>query len=93
MTKEQKNVIRRLNRVLKDCTKHGIWICGMDCDLYYASDKAREAAIVYPKRPHGGSDYCPTAVANMEFGYSFEDGMSEEVGILYSDCYDDSGGW
>lgn len=78
MTKNQKDAIKKVNSALKELYKSGILICGMDDQLLYATFDAIKKDTI-------NSDYCKVANANR-----FSD---EDTGKLYSEGYEDSGGW
>lgn len=80
ITKEQKRAIDRLNKALENAHKHDIFLAGMNCDLIYATQYAID-------NTNNKADdlYCPVGMA-MQFG---DDG----TGRLYSENYQDSGGW
>lgn len=88
MTKEQKRAVARLNAALKNAHDNGIWLAGMDHTLLYATDDARrpyEEQNNNARRSHEHTDYCPVAMASIH--------SDEGSGHLYSENYDDSGGW
>lgn len=78
MKKEQELAIKNVNKALKALHKSGVLICGMDCDLLYATRD-----VIKNCEYDGG--YCEVANAN-KFG-------TEGTGKLYSDGYQDSGGF
>lgn len=84
MTERQDKAIKAVNKALKELYKAGVVICGMDGDLLYATKKALSN---HPDDDHSRSigSYCPVARAN-QYG-------DEDTGHLYSEGYQDSGGW
>ena len=82
MTDKEQKAINQMSKALKGLHKVGIEICGMDCDLIYATKKALKAA---PQR-NRGDDYCDPARAN-------QNDNSGETGKFNALCYIDSGGW
>lgn len=84
MTTEQTKAINALNRALRACEKAGINIAGMDDSLLYATNEAWKQAAKMSNNSSRG-DYCNTAIAANQ-------GL-DGTGTLYSECYDDSGGW
>jgi hypothetical protein len=78
ITKEQKNAIKKLNAALKNAHKHNIFIAGMNSDLHYATKQSIDNCI-------NDSDYSDVARC-CKHG---DDGS----GQLYSENYEDSGGW
>lgn len=84
MNKRQEKAILEVDKALKELHLSKVFICGMDGDLLYATAKAIEK---YPddQESRMRGDYCPVARANV---YS-----DEGTGHLYSQGYQDSGGW
>ena len=78
MTKEQQLAINRMNRALKQLSKVGIKICGMDGHLLYATDEAIA-------NTDNQGDYCDVARAAQM--------SDEDTGIFKAECYQDSGGY
>ena len=78
ITPEQEKAIRRLNNALKNAHKHNIRIAGMDCTLMYATQQAIDKC-------ENDADYSDVARCNQH--------SDEGSGHLYSDIYEDSGGW
>jgi hypothetical protein len=78
ITKEQEKAIRRLNSALKNAHKHNIFIAGMDCNLLYATQQAIDNCT-------NDSDYSDVARCNQH--------GDEGSGHLYSENYQDSGGY
>lgn len=78
MNKKQKLAIEEVNKALKKLYKSGVLICGMDDQLLYKTFEAIE-------KDKSDSGYCKVANANR-----FSD---EDTGKLYSEGYEDSGGW
>lgn len=78
MTRKQELAIKRMNRALKALEDADISICGMDHDLYYATNEAC-------RKTTNTSDYCDVARANKH--------SDEDTGAFKADCYQDSGGW
>lgn len=85
MTKEQKKAISKLNSALRHAHKCGIWLAGMDGDLFFATDEVLEGFT--ESTSNRGGDYCPVARANQ---FTIED---DGAGRLYSEGYQDSGGY
>lgn len=84
MNKRQEKAIVEVNKALKELHQAKVYICGMDGDLLFATKKALEKYPDDQTNSRGGG-YCPVARANE---YSDED-----TGHLYSQGYQDSGGW
>lgn len=84
MTERQEKAIKAVNKALKDLYKSGVLICGMDGDLLYATKEVLEEFPDNDNNRRSGS-YCPVARAN-QFNH-------EGTGHLYSEGYQDSGGW
>lgn len=84
MNKRQEKAIIEVNKALKELHQAKVYICGMDGDLLFATKKALEK---YPDdlESRGRGDYCPVARANQL--------SDEDTGRLYSQGYQDSGGW
>ena len=78
MNKKQTLAINRMNRALKALKDADVYICGMDCDLLYATKKAIEEC-------DNDKDYCDVARAN----FNSDDG----TGSFNALTYQDSGGW
>lgn len=78
ITKEQEKAIKRLNSALKNAHKHNIFIAGMDSDLLYATQQSIDNCT-------NDSDYSDVARCNQH--------SDEGSGHLYSENYQDSGGW
>lgn len=78
LTEEQEKAIKRLNGALKNAHKHGIFLAGMDTTLLYATRQAIDKCTC-------DEDYSDVARCN-----KFSD---EGSGHLYSENYQDSGGW
>lgn len=78
LTKEQEKAIKRLNSALKNAHKHDIFIAGMDSSLLYATKQSIDNCI---------NDYDYSDVARC--CQSGDEGSGE----LYSENYQDSGGW
>ena len=78
MNKKQELAVKRMNRALKALLDADIYICGMNSDLFYATNEACENTT-------NDSDYCDVARANQH--------TDEDTGSFEADCYQDSGGW
>lgn len=78
ITKEQEKAIKRLNSALKNAHKNNIMIAGMDSTLHYATEQSI-------KNCTNDSDYSNVARC-CQMG-------DEGSGSLYSENYEDSGGW
>lgn len=86
MNKDQKKAIESVERAFKKLKKEGIEICGMNGELYYATNEAI-------KNSRGFSMYCDVANAVSKFQMDFDNEMSEHVGKFKNAPYEDSGGW
>lgn len=92
MNKKQQKAIEDLNEALAKAHKAGIWLCGMDHNLYFSTNKAIEFAKTIRKTASRfEGDYCDVAIAYQEL--SRNEDWWDDVGELYSNGYDDSGGW
>lgn len=78
ITKEQEKAIKRLNSALKNAHEHNIFLAGMDGNLLYATQQAIDNC-------KNDSDYCEVARCNQNADYG--------SGHLYSENYQDSGGY
>lgn len=81
ITQEQLKAINRLNAALKNAKKNGIWIAGMDGGLYYSTQQCIDK---FKKDGRKGM-YSNVANCNVH--------SDEGSGQLYSEGYEDSGGW
>lgn len=87
MTDKQKQAIKEVNSALRKLKRVGIQICGMDSDLLYATEKVLKDFPDNSRDTGRDCDYCPVAMANIFSNYG------EDTGKLFSDGYQDSGGW
>ena len=87
MTDKQKQAIKEVNSALRKLKRVGIQICGMDGDLLYATEKVLKDFPEEDRSSGKDSDYCPVARANRFNNYG------EDTGHLFSEGYQDSGGW
>lgn len=78
MDNDQQRAINRLNAALKNAHKHKIFLAGMDCTLLYATRQAIDNCT-------NDADYSDVARC-CQMG-------DEGSGHLYSENYEDSGGW
>lgn len=78
LNKDQERAIKRLNNALKNAHREGIYIAGMDSTLLFATKKSIDACT-------NESDY-----SNVARCCQHGDCGS---GTLYSENYEDSGGW
>lgn len=78
ITKEQQRAINSVNRALKKLQKVGVMIAAMDSDLLYATKQSIDACTNY-------ADYSAVARCNQH--------GDEGSGYLYSEGFEDSGGW
>jgi len=78
MNKKQELAIKRMNRALKALKDADISICGMDHNLFYATNEACE-------KTENDMLYCDVARAAQN--------ADEDTGTFEADCYQDSGGW
>ena len=81
ITQEQLKAINRLNAALKNAKKNGIWIAGMDGGLYYSTQQSIDKF----KKDGRKGIYSNVANCNVH--------SDEGSGQLYSEGYEDSGGW
>lgn len=82
MTEKQERAIKQMNRALKALNDADIKICGMDCDLLYATGDVLKD---FSSEHREGGTYCAVAQANVA--------NRKGTGIFKADCYQDSGAW
>lgn len=78
MNRKQELAIGRMDRALKALKEADISICGMNSDIFYATNEAC-------RKTTNTMDYCDVARANQM--------SDDDTGRFKADCYQDSGGW
>ncbi len=91
LTQKQKAAIKGLEAAFKRCKEAGLSFCGMDADIYYASDQCLKYYADKMDSPnrHSGSYHEIAQCQNL----AFED-LDDRAGRIDTHrAYKESGGW